>query len=251
MRYPGAEKLEIIRLVERSHLPVRRTPRQLGIPPATFCRWCERHQTGGPEALAGRPSRPDRVWNRIPDATREKVVELALAEPGLSPRELAVRSTEQRRYLVSGASVYRLLEAHDLVTSPAFTVVKAADGFHAETTAPNRLRRTDFTCLKVTGRGWFYLSTVLDGLSRHVIAWRLCATVAASDVTGAPELALAASGCATARVRHRPRPLSDKTGRATSPETRPTGSPAGGSSTSAAHPAVRGRKARSGVGTGR
>jgi transposase-like protein len=38
MRYPAAEKLEIIRLIEPSHLPVRRTLRRLGIPPATFHR---------------------------------------------------------------------------------------------------------------------------------------------------------------------------------------------------------------------
>ena len=39
MRYPASEKLEIIRLVEQSHLPVRRTLEQLGIPRATFYRW--------------------------------------------------------------------------------------------------------------------------------------------------------------------------------------------------------------------
>ena len=32
MRFPAAEKLEIIRLVERSHLPVRRTLEKLRIP---------------------------------------------------------------------------------------------------------------------------------------------------------------------------------------------------------------------------
>ena len=32
MRYPAAEKLEIIRLVEQSHLPVRRTLEKLGVP---------------------------------------------------------------------------------------------------------------------------------------------------------------------------------------------------------------------------
>ena len=32
MRYPASEKLEIIRLVEHSHLPVRRTLGKLGIP---------------------------------------------------------------------------------------------------------------------------------------------------------------------------------------------------------------------------
>jgi putative transposase len=209
MRYPAAEKHEIIRLVEQSHLPVRRTLAHLGIPPATFYRWYERYQAGGPEALADRPSRPDRVWNRLPDAVRGRIVELALAEPELSPRELAVRFTDQARYFVSEASVYRLLKAHDLITSPAFVVVKAADEFHTKTTAPNQLWQTDFTYLKVTGWGWFYLSTVLDDFSRYVIAWKLCTTMAASDVTETLELALIASGCTQARVRHRPRLLSD------------------------------------------
>ena len=36
MRYPASEKLEIIRLVEQSHLPVRRTLEKLGIQPARF-----------------------------------------------------------------------------------------------------------------------------------------------------------------------------------------------------------------------
>jgi transposase InsO family protein len=209
MRYPAAEKLEIIRLVEQSHLPVRRTLRHLGIPPATFYRWYDRHQAGGPELLADRPSRPDRVWNRIPNAVRGRIIDLALAEPELSPRELAVRFTERERYFVSEASVYRLLKAHDLITSPAFIVAEAADEFHTKTTAPNQLWQTDFTYLKVIGWGWFYLSTVLDDFSRYVVAWKLCTGMAASDVTDTLELALAASGCTTARVRHRPRLLSD------------------------------------------
>ena len=68
MRYPASEKLEIIRLVEQSHLPVRRTLEKLGIRPATFYRWYDLYQSGGPEALEDRSPRPERVWNRIPDA---------------------------------------------------------------------------------------------------------------------------------------------------------------------------------------
>src|SRR5919112_6357525 len=125
MRYPASEKLEIIRLVEQSHLPARRTLGRLGIPRATFYRWCDLYQTGGPEALQDRSSKPNRVWNRIPEEVRSQIIALALDEPELSPRELAVRFTDERRYFVSEASVYRLLKAHDLITSPAYIVIKA------------------------------------------------------------------------------------------------------------------------------
>ena len=209
MRYPASEKLEIIRLVEQSHLPVRRTLATLGILPMTFYRWYARLQAGGPEALEDKPSRPRRVWNRIPDEVREQIVELALDEPELSPREVATRFTDVKKYFVSEASVYRLLKAHDLITSPAFIVMKAADEFKDKTTAPNQLWQTDFTYLKVIGWGWFYLSTILDDFSRYIIAWKLCTTMKAEDVTDTLELALSASGCESAKVAHRPRLLSD------------------------------------------
>src|ERR1700750_1383313 len=209
MRYPACEKLEIIRLVEQSHLPVRRTLAKLGIQPARFYRWYDRLQTGGLEALEDKASRPTRVWNRIPDAIRERIVQLALDEPELSPRELAVPFTDTKNYYVSEASVYRLLKAHDLITSPAFIVIKAADQFKDQTTAPNQLWQTDFTYLKVIGWGWSYLSTVLDDFSRYIIAWKLCTTMRAEDVTATLEMALDAAGLDKASVLNRPRLLSD------------------------------------------
>jgi len=209
MRYPASEKLEIIRLVEQSSLPVRRTLEKIGIPRATFYRWYDLYQTGGPEALDDRHPKPDRVWNRIPDDVRERIVNLALDECALSPRELAVRFTDTEGYFVSEASVYRLLKAHDLIASPAFIMMKAADEFKDKTTAPNQLWQTDFTYLKVIGWGWFYLSTVLDDFSRYIIAWKLCTTMKAEDVTVTLEMALVASGLDKARALHRPRLLSD------------------------------------------
>jgi putative transposase len=125
MRYSASEKLEIIRLVEESALPVRRTLEKVGIPRATFYRWYDLYQAGGPEALDDRHPKPDRVWNRIPDDVRERIIKLALEESALSPRELAVRFTDTEGYFVSEASVYRLLKAHDLIASPAFIVMKA------------------------------------------------------------------------------------------------------------------------------
>jgi putative transposase len=130
MRYPASEKLEIIRIVERSHLPTKRRLAMLGIPRTTFYRWYDRYIALGEAGLEDQPSRPGRVWNRIPDAVRRQIVDLALEEPELSPRELAVRFTDRQRYFVSEAGVCRLLVAHDLVTSPAFAIIKAADEFH-------------------------------------------------------------------------------------------------------------------------
>jgi putative transposase len=59
--YPVSEKLEIIQLVEQSALPVRRTLEKIGIPRATFYRWYDLYQSGGPEALDDRSPKPDRV----------------------------------------------------------------------------------------------------------------------------------------------------------------------------------------------
>ena len=209
MRYPASEKLEIIRIVEQSHLPARRTLGKLGIPKTTFYRWYDRYQSGGPEALEDRSPKPSRVWNRIPEDVRERIKDLALQESELSPRELAVQFTDTEKYFVSEASVYRILKSYDLITSPAYAVLSAADEFRDKTTRPNQLWQTDFTYLKVIGWGWFYLSTILDDYSRYIIAWKLCTTMKTGDVTDTLDLALQASGCDQATVLHKPRLLSD------------------------------------------
>jgi transposase InsO family protein len=51
------------------------------------------------------------------------------------------------------ASSYRLLKAHDLTTSPAYVVIKAADRFHTRTTRINEMWQTDFTYFKIIGWG--------------------------------------------------------------------------------------------------
>ena len=209
MRYPPSEKLEIIQLVEQSHLPAKRTLAMLGVTRSTFYRWYDRWREGGPEALRDRPSKPSRVWNRIPEAIQNQIVELALDAPELSPRELAVRFTDESKYFVSESSVYRLLKAHDLITSPAYIVIKAADEFKDKTSAPNELWQTDFTYFKIVGWGWYYLSTILDDFSRYIVAWKLCATMRTDDVTATLDLALASAGLDHANVAHRPRLLSD------------------------------------------
>ena len=102
MRLPASEKLEIpIRLVEQSHLPARRTLKMLGIKPSTFYRWYDLVPIpAGREALEDKPSKPDRVWNRIPDDVRQRVVMMAFEQPELSSsRELATRVHRHQQLL--------------------------------------------------------------------------------------------------------------------------------------------------------
>jgi len=183
-RYPAAEKLEIIRTVETFHLPTRTTLSKIGIPKTTFYRWYDRYLEQGPDGLEDRPSRPTKVWNRIPDTVEQDIISFALEDENtdLSPRELAVAYTDDRAYFVSESSVYRILKAQDLITSPAYVVIKAAEEFFDKTTAINQLWQTDFTYFKLIGWGWVYLSTILDDYSRYVVSWRLCTTMKARDV---------------------------------------------------------------------
>ena len=209
MRYPASEKLEIIRLVEHSQLSARQTLAKLGIPRTTFYRWYDRYLKRGEAGLQNQSPKPKQVWNRVPTEAKRKVVKLALAETELSPRELAVTFTDQERCFVSESTVYRVLKAHDLITRPAFIVIKAASEFKDKTTAINQLWQTDFTYIKVLGRGWFYLSTVLHDYSRYIVSWKLCTNMRAEDVTDTLDLALQASGCDQVRGVHKPRLLSD------------------------------------------
>jgi transposase InsO family protein len=181
----------------------------LGIPRTTFYRWYERYRLGGQDGLQDKAPQATRVWNRIPDAVRDRLIRLALDRPELSPRELAVTFTDTEGYFVSESSVYRLLKSHDLITSPAFIVIKAASEFKDKTTAINQQWQTDFTYLKIIGWGWMYLSTILDDFSRYVIAWKLCTGMTSHDVTETLELALKASGCDQTEVVQKPRLLSD------------------------------------------
>lgn len=206
----ASERLETIRLVEGSGLSVKRTLAELGVPRSTFYRWYRSYQEGGYDGLRRRPApRLRRVWNRIPDEHRRHVIELALAKAELSPRELAWHLTDTEGLFVSESSVYRILKSQDLITSPAFIVLQASDRFANPTRRVHELWQTDFTYFRITGWGWYFLSTVLDDFSRYIISWKLCTGMAASDVTELLEDAVAKTGVTRAAVRHRPRLLSD------------------------------------------
>jgi transposase InsO family protein len=209
MRHSQSEKMEIIRTVEISSLGVKRTLSELDVNRSTFYDWYRRYSDGGYDALSSKPPHRRQFWNAIPPDVKKTVVETALEHLDKSPRQLAWYLTDNQGYYLSESSVYRILKANDLITSPNYTVMSAKDKFDQPTTRVNQMWQTDFTYLKVVHWGWYYLSTVLDDYSRYILSWKLCTGMSTDDVTATIDLAIAESGVDHVYVRHRPRLLSD------------------------------------------
>ena len=139
----------------------------------------------------------------------EQIVEIALEHPNKSPRELAWHITDSYGYYISESSVYRILKSYDLITSPAYIVISAADTFKKPTKDIHELWQTDFSYFKIVGWGWYYLSTVMDDYSRYILAWKLSKTMGADDVMETLDMARERTGIDNVQVLHRPRLLSD------------------------------------------
>lgn len=193
MHYSQREKYEIIRLVEQSELGVIRTLKQIKVNKTTFYNWYNSYLENGYDGLKRKQSRRKTSWNKINQADRDKVVEIALEKPELSSRELAWHITDTYNYYVSESSVYRILKANGLITTPSFRVMSASDSFHDKTTHVNQIWQTDFTYFKIIGWGWYYLSTILDDYSRFIVSWELCSSMKAIDVKSTLNKALLAT----------------------------------------------------------
>jgi transposase InsO family protein len=209
MRYSQAEKMEVIRLVEESALSVKRTLEELDIPRSTFYGWYRRYTEDGYNGLSDGKPHPKKFWNRIPGVVKYQVVEIALKRPEQSPRELAWHITDTYSYYISESSVYRILKSYDLITSPAYIVISAADRFKDPTKGINELWQTDFSYFRIIGWGWYYLSSVMDDYSRYILAWKLSASMTANDVIETLDMARTRTDIDRVRVCHKPRLLSD------------------------------------------
>lgn len=192
MHYTLSEKVEIIRLVEQSELGVIRTLKELKVNKTTFYNWYKKYSEKGINGLKRQKSVRS-VWNKINEADRDKVIEIALEKTELSPRELAWHITDNYNYYISESSVYRILKANNLVTERPFRIMSASDSFYDKTTRANQMWQTDFTYFKIYGWGWYYLSTILDDYSRFIVNWKLCSSMKAEDVKDTLDEALMVS----------------------------------------------------------
>ena len=194
MRLTAAEKQEIIWMVERSDLGVNRTLLQLGIPKSTFYKWYKSYTENGILGLESKSGGSRRQWNTIPQEEKNLVVSIALEFSELSPRELSCKLSDERKVFISESSVYRILKAKGLITSPAHILLAAGNEFDKKTMFVHEMWQTDFTYFKILGWGWYYLSTILDDYSRYIVHWELCETMKAEDVQSTVHSAVKKAG---------------------------------------------------------
>lgn len=206
MRFTASEKQEIINIVVRSEVGVNRTLNEIGLNKSTFYNWYKAYSDYGIDGLAPSKRTSNRQWNTIPQEQKNLVVELALECPALSSRELACKLTDEQQIFISESSVYRILKARGLITTPEHVFNSASDEFKNKTCFVHQMWQTDFTYFKILGWGWYYLSTVLDDYSRYIVHWELCEGMKVQDVMRTVDRAIIKARIVS---KQRPRLLSD------------------------------------------
>ncbi len=206
MRFTQSDKYEIILLVEKSELSLTKTLAELGIHKSTFYNWYNAYLLDGYDGLSDKPKNRKQYWNAIPEEEKQLITETALDYPERSSREIAFLFTDIHKRFVSESSVYRILKAQGLITSPVYDLIRASSEFKDKTNRVNEMWQTDFTYFKIIGWGWYYLSTVLDDYSRFIIHWQLGPTMKETDVEDTINAAMLKSNL---KPNEKPKLLSD------------------------------------------
>jgi transposase InsO family protein len=182
------KKLDVLRVVEGSGLPVRKALKRLDVPKSTYYRWKRKFLSGGVECLSNlRPKTPP--WNRLLESEQEKVLEVAMRYPEWSSREVGCYITDHCGFSVSESTVYRLLKKHGWIKPLEKKTFRASSEYSIKTKHPNEQWQTDATFIKVKNWGWYYMISVLDDYSRKILAWRLQKSMDADAFSEVVELA--------------------------------------------------------------
>lgn len=162
------ERLDLLAWVEKH--PGRRAAmlEKLGIAQSTYYEWRKRQRQGLP--VEGRPSKPKGGWNRLTEAEKAEVLQLAKDFPAKSARLLAIWITDHRDFSVSESTVFRLLKKNGLVQPRPKEQRPAAKEYEHKTTRPNELWQLDGTQFKVPNWGFYKWLPVLDDFSRRLMA---------------------------------------------------------------------------------
>jgi len=194
---------EVLALVEKSPHTIQATVKEIGISKSTYYRW--RGRLRGAEE--GKPAR--RASNQLLDEEREAIINQALAQPHLSPREVALWLCDHAGVSVSESSAYRVLKAEGLLLDRPADQAPAAREFKHKTKRPNELWQSDATRFFIPDWGYYWMVSVLDDYPRKILAWELVRDVQTPNLAGVIQLAVEATGVIKAPRVAKPALLTD------------------------------------------
>ncbi len=203
-------KLDILRVVECSPLPVAEALAKLDVPVSTYYRWRRKFRNQGRSGLADVSPYKGRVWNQLLADEREKVLEVAMLCPEWSPREIACHLADNAGFTVSESTVYRLLKKAGWIKPAVVKTFPASSEYHSKTGRCNQQWQTDATYLHAKNWGWYYLISVLDDFSRRIIAWKLQSSMDADAFSEVIELACEAVEIDNVPPDQRPKLVTDR-----------------------------------------
>lgn len=200
------QKVSVLTAVADSPFTTRETLRKLDVSDAPYYCWKKLHDLGCD--LQNVSPYKGRVWNQLLDAEREEVVKLAREKPEMSARELAVRLTDQA-FAVSESTVYRVLKKAGLIFPQTRKTFPASAKYSSQPKRVNEQWQTDASYFRAVGWGWYYLISVLDDVSRKILAWKLQASMAAPDFSDVIEEACEFAQVSSMSDTEKPKIVSD------------------------------------------
>jgi transposase InsO family protein len=181
-------RTDAVAVIARSPHTIEGACREVGISRSSYYRW--RRQQEGPASVAA----PRLAANALRESEREVVLQEALAQPQLSPRQVACWCCDHRDFSVSESSVRRILKAQGLIRPRAPEQAPAASEWRHKTKRINAIWQSDATRFLVPDWGSYWLVRVLDDYSRRILAWEVVPNVQTPSLAGVIQAALEATG---------------------------------------------------------
>ena len=184
------QREDLIRKIESQEGHRNEVLSDLGIPRSTYYKWRSSYDEGGLTGLAKSKPKARRVWNRLTDAERNRILEIARLHPELSSRLLAVKITDEEDFSVSEPTVYRILKEAGLISPRPLPEKPAGKEWRHKTKKPDEIWQADATNLFVVGWGYYKLIPVEDDYSRKIIGYDLKPDETAFSLSDVIEIAI-------------------------------------------------------------
>ena len=167
------DKETLINEIQRLKKDRVRKLKELGIPSSSYYNWKARYEKEGLIGLRKQERSSRKIWNRLTEYERDKVLEIARGHPELSSRLLAIKITDREDFSISESTVYRLLKKEGLIEPRPLSEMPAAKEWRHKTGEPDEVWQCDATHFFVAGWGYYKMITVQDDYSRYPLASRL------------------------------------------------------------------------------